>query len=133
MNHANTATSCAAACIWLCFAGSALAQQAQPAADESTDVAESQAQPAPRNTPIQVRAAAGADSLELEATSVTGTRELPKVLYIVPWKKAELGELPAQPFNSVLDEALMPLDRDVFRREVRYYATQRATAPRNRK
>ncbi len=61
------------------------------------------------------------DRLELEKTVVTGNRELPKVLYIVPWKKANLGDLPGQPFNSLLDEALTPVDRDVFRRELHYY------------
>lgn len=61
------------------------------------------------------------DRLELNTTVVTGNRELPKVLYIVPWKKADIGDLPAQPFNTLLDEALTPVDRDVFRREVTYY------------
>lgn len=61
------------------------------------------------------------DRLELDNTVLTGNRELPKVLYIVPWKKSDLGDLPAQPFNTLLDEALTPVDRDVFRREVTYY------------
>jgi hypothetical protein len=61
------------------------------------------------------------DRLNLDTTVVTGNRELPKVLYIVPWKKSDLGDLPAQPFNTLLDEALTPVDRDVFRREVTYY------------
>jgi hypothetical protein len=61
------------------------------------------------------------DRLELDTTVVTGNRELPKVLYIVPWKKSEIGDLPAQPFNTLLDEVLTPVDRDVFRREVTYY------------
>lgn len=61
------------------------------------------------------------DRLDLDTTVVTGNRELPKVLYIVPWKKADIGELPAQPFNTLLDEVLTPVDRDVFRREVTYY------------
>jgi hypothetical protein len=43
------------------------------------------------------------------------------VLYIVPWKKADMGDLPGQPFNTLLDEVLTPVDRDVFRREVTYY------------
>jgi len=64
-----------------------------------------------------------ADRLDLDTTVVTGNRELPKVLYIVPWKKAELGELPAQPFNTLLDEVLSPVDRDVFKREVKYFQT----------
>jgi hypothetical protein len=62
-----------------------------------------------------------ADRLDLDTTVVTGNRELPKVLYIVPWKKADIGELPSQPFNTLLDEVLTPVDRDVFRREVTYY------------
>ena len=67
------------------------------------------------------RARAATIASNLDTTIVTGNRELPKVLYIVPWKKADLGDLPAQPFNTLLDEALTPVDRDVFRREVTYY------------
>jgi len=63
----------------------------------------------------------GSDQLTLDATVVTGNRELPKVMYIVPWKKAELSNLPGQPFNTLIDEALAPVDREVFRREVAYY------------
>jgi hypothetical protein len=77
-------------------------------------------------TPTASSSAAGAartDRLDLDTTVVTGNRELPKVLYIVPWKKAELGELPAQPFNTLLDEVLAPVDREEFRREVKYYGT----------
>jgi hypothetical protein len=67
------------------------------------------------------KVAARADRLDLETTMVTGNRELPKVLYIVPWKRAELGDLPAQPFNTLLDEMLQPVDREVFKREVKYF------------
>ena len=61
------------------------------------------------------------DRLDLDTTLISGNRELPKVLYIVPWKKADVGNLPGQPFNTLLDEALKPVDREVFRREVDYY------------
>ncbi len=61
------------------------------------------------------------DRLELETTSITGNRELPKVMYIVPWKKADLGDLSGKPARSLIDEVLAPVDRDVFRREVDYY------------
>ena len=61
------------------------------------------------------------DRLELEATTITGNRELPKVMYVVPWKKADLGDLKGRPANSLLDEVLAPVDRDVFRREVAYF------------
>jgi len=61
------------------------------------------------------------DHLELGTTDITGNRELPKVLYIVPWKHSDLGDLTGKPLNSLVDEALQPIDRDVFKRENRYY------------
>ena len=61
------------------------------------------------------------DRLDLESTQITGNRELPKVLYIVPWRSAELGDLVGRPVNSLLDEVLEPVDRDVFRRQNRYF------------
>jgi hypothetical protein len=67
------------------------------------------------------RAHKGADRLELETTDITGNRELPKVLYIVPWKRSDLSDLAGRPPNSLLDEVLQPLDRDVFQRQNRYY------------
>jgi hypothetical protein len=67
------------------------------------------------------RGGRGQDRLELDATQITGNRELPKVLYIVPWKRSDLGDLVGKPVNSLLDEVLTPVDRDVFKRENRYY------------
>jgi len=61
------------------------------------------------------------DNLELDTTQITGNRELPKVLYIVPWKRSDLGDLVGKPVNSLLDEVLTPVDRDVFKRQNRYY------------
>jgi len=61
------------------------------------------------------------DRLELDTTQITGNRELPKVLYIVPWKRSDLGDLVGKPVNSLIDEVLEPVDRDVFKRENRYY------------
>jgi hypothetical protein len=62
------------------------------------------------------------DRATIDRTQIIGNRELPKVLYIVPWKKPGPGDLSGIPAESVLDEALAPLDRDVFRRQVRYDA-----------
>ena len=61
------------------------------------------------------------DRLDLDSSQITGNRELPKVLYIVPWRGAELGDLVGRPVNSLLDEVLEPVDRDVFRRQNRYF------------
>lgn len=91
---------------------SAPSEQSAPAASRPSSRRDNAAGP---------QAVVRSDRLNLDTTVVTGNRELPKVLYIVPWKKSDLGELPSQPFNTLLDEALTPVDRDVFRREVTYY------------
>jgi hypothetical protein len=95
-------------------AAPAVDTSAKPAADARKQAADASKQAAPAKR-VQ------SDRVTLDTTIVTGNRELPKVLYIVPWKKADLGDLPAQPFNTLLDEVLTPVDRDVFRREVTYY------------
>ena len=61
------------------------------------------------------------DRLQLDPTDITGNRELPKVMNIVPWKPAEPSAGPDRPLNSLVEEALSPLDRDEFRREITYY------------
>ncbi|MGB2818109.1 MAG: hypothetical protein WBC37_12890 [Burkholderiaceae bacterium] len=71
---------------------------------------------------------AAQDRAEIDRTQIIGNRELPKVLYIVPWKKPEPGDLSSRPLQSVLDEALAPVDRDVFRRQVGYDQQIRARA-----
>jgi hypothetical protein len=60
------------------------------------------------------------DRADIDRTQVIGNRELPKVLYIVPWQKPPPGALTGRPPQSVLDEALAPIDRDVFRRHLQY-------------
>ena len=62
-----------------------------------------------------------ADQLDLEGATITGSQELPKALHIVPWKSAEAGDLAGRPLNSLVDEILAPIDRDVFLRELEYY------------
>ena len=61
------------------------------------------------------------DRMELGRTEITGNQELPKVLYIVPWKKSDPGELMGRPVNTLLDEVLAPVDREEFMRRVDYY------------
>jgi hypothetical protein len=63
-----------------------------------------------------------ADRADLEGTQILGNRELPKVLYIVPWKQPLPTELVGRPASSVLDEALSPVDREVFERQVHYHS-----------
>jgi len=62
-----------------------------------------------------------ADTLDLDGATITGSQELPKALHIVPWKSADTGDLAGRPLNSLVDEILAPIDRDVFLRELEYY------------
>ena len=61
------------------------------------------------------------DELELGRTEITGNQELPKVMYIVPWQKADPGDVIGKPINTLLDEVLAPIDREEFKRQVDYY------------
>ena len=68
------------------------------------------------------------DQLELRSSIIKGNAELPKVLYIVPWQSAGAGDLDGRPMNSLLDQVLAPVDRDVFLRHVGYFE-QLSTPP----
>jgi hypothetical protein len=92
-----------------------------PAADAREEVAPQVETSPPAATPAQSQKFVTMDRLELDSTAITGNRELPKVLYIVPWKKADIGDLIGRPANSLLDEVLTPVDREVFRRQTDYF------------
>jgi hypothetical protein len=77
------------------------------------------------------KAPGNSDRLELGTATVTGDREQPKVMYIVPWKKSDIGDLAGKPMNSLVDEILAPVDRDVFKREVVYYKAVQADTSQN--
>jgi len=62
------------------------------------------------------------DKVELDTMEVRGNRELPNVMFIVPWKKPNLGDFAGRPPKSLLDELLAPVDREVFQRQNRYFA-----------
>jgi hypothetical protein len=59
--------------------------------------------------------------VNLDATAIRGNQELPKVLYILPWKDPAMADLVGRPVNSLVDEVLAPVDREVFRRQGRYF------------
>lgn len=100
-----------------------LAQGPASAADPAPPAAKpSVQQPAATPAPPAASKAKGAmDRLQLDPTAITGNRELPKVMNIVPWKAAEPPGGPDRPLNSLVEEVLSPLDRDEFRREITYY------------
>ena len=63
---------------------------------------------------------APAGNLQLDTSDINAHRGLPKVMTIVPWKRADGGDLPGRPAASLLDEVLAPVDRGEFRRQLRY-------------
>lgn len=61
--------------------------------------------------------------LDMEGAAIFGNKESPNVLYVVPWRQAKrlTGMMP--PEMTTMEELLVPLDRDVFRRRVDWYQT----------
>lgn len=57
-----------------------------------------------------------------EGTTVVGDRESPIGLYITPWRNASPEAELDRPARF-LQEELIPLDADVFRRQLEYYNT----------
>ena len=124
---------------------SAQSEAGEPRADtspvpESTKSPEAPAAaPAPKAKSTANRPAAAGqkaapptnDRLELGTATVTGDREQPKVMYIVPWKRSDMGDLAGKPMNSLVDEILAPVDREVFKREVLYHKAVQAEASQN--
>ena len=56
---------------------------------------------------------------ELSGMSIVGNDEAPKSLYIVPWKSSEIGVETS--LNMMLNEGDVPVDREVFKRQLEFY------------
>ena len=62
------------------------------------------------------------DRMLMDDTSIVGAKELPKVLYVVPWKDSEITISATRPNEGPSEQSLDALDRDVYKREVDYYS-----------
>lgn len=60
------------------------------------------------------------DPKELSGMSILGNNETPKALFIVPWKSSEIGN-EADLRAGLLNDAMAPVDKDVFMRELEFY------------
>jgi hypothetical protein len=63
---------------------------------------------------------------ELSGMSIVGNDEAPKSLYIVPWKSSEIGV--ESSLNMMLNDKDVPVDRDVFMRQLEFYQVRTAEA-----
>jgi hypothetical protein len=61
------------------------------------------------------------ERLQMEGTEITGNKELPRVLYIVPWKSVERFDIESPPIVSIMDQKLAPIDRASFKRKIHYH------------
>jgi hypothetical protein len=61
---------------------------------------------------------------ELSGMSIVGNDEAPKALYIVPWKSSEIGKETL--LDAMLNEGDVPVDKDVFRRQLEFYKVSTA-------
>jgi hypothetical protein len=59
------------------------------------------------------------DAKTLRGMSVLGNNEAPMSLFIVPWKSSELGA--EANLTRTLNERDVPVDREVFMRELSFY------------
>ena len=57
----------------------------------------------------------------MEGTEIVGNKELPRVLYIVPWKSVERFDIKSPPIASIMDQKLDLLDRASFKRQIHYH------------
>ena len=69
--------------------------------------------------PPAAQAAAG-EPKALTGISILGNQEAPKSLVIVPWKSSEIGA--GIGVSRALDTRVRAVDKDVFMRELKYYA-----------
>jgi len=60
------------------------------------------------------------ERIDMDAMSIIGNKELPNVLYILPWKQAELPGMVELPLSSLINDALQPIDRQTMLRR-QYY------------
>ena len=66
----------------------------------------------------------GEKAKELSGMSIVGNDEAPKSLYIVPWKSSEIGV--ESSLDMLLDEGDVPVDREVFKRQLEFYEVSRS-------
>jgi len=96
-------------CLLLALVGTAMAETKKSATKKPT-----------AKEPVTKESAATEQAAkQLSGMSIVGNDEAPKALYIVPWKSSELGVETS--LNMMLNAGDMPVDRDVFMRQLDFY------------
>ena len=95
------------------------ASQGQKQQDQNQPEAAPAKTEEPQKQTEETQAKTGKDAKEISGMSILGNQEAPKSLVIVPWKGSEIGDMPG--LSRLLDDAVQPVDKDVFMRELAYY------------
>lgn len=75
-----------------------------------------------------VAAEGNAEAKMISGMSIVGNDEAPKALYIVPWKSSEIGVETS--LAMMLTESAMPVDREVFMRQLEFFEVSMESAKR---
>ena len=67
------------------------------------------------------------EKLQMQGTEITCNKELPKILYIVPWKSVERFDISSPPIVSIMEQKLTPIERASFKRTIHYHNAVFAT------
>jgi len=89
-----------------------------------TEVAQGQSEEAQAKTDEGAKLTSVPDAKAL-GMSILGNQDAPKSLVIVPWKSSELGDSAGS--SPMLDDSRQPVDKEVFKRALRYYEIRSKT------
>lgn len=77
---------------------------------------------------VAEEAAPGVDQPKtMSGMSILGNEEAPKSLVIIPWKSSEIGD--DITLADSLDDRAQPVDKEVFLRELNFYAIREGENP----
>lgn len=60
------------------------------------------------------------DKITMDSLQVIGNKEMPNILYILPWQTAQLPTMVELPLSGLIQDALQPVDRESILRR-KYY------------
>ena len=106
-------------CLLLALLSTAMAEDNGPVAKELAAKKPAAKESAAKKPATKELAAKEPAAKELSGMSIVGNDEAPKALYIVPWKSSEIGVETS--LNMMLTESAMPVDRDVFMRQLDFF------------
>ncbi len=91
-------------CLFLSMFGTSIAENKQSVAKNAVSGKAAAREPAAK---------------QLSGMALVGNDEAPKSLFIVPWKKSELGS--ETHMKKMLTESAVPVDREEFMRQLDFY------------